>query len=217
MIKITGETPKTPRRHPPPSSADIVFSYTPGMDTAGVRAYIADRLHRAGIDRINGAREPHETKVTARQTSERTLYIRQKVIDDLIVHCAEMAADRLEALGFLVGDLGRWNNTPFSMIYDLVTGQLDATATSVRFRQDAFEDMFDALDELSYDYVLIGWYHSHPGYTSFMSYVDLDTQRRMFNQPFHVALVADPISLELKAFRLLDDECVEIPYAVVKK
>lgn len=115
------------------------------------------------------------------------------------------------------GDVCRWDIESFSEVYDIVAGELDATATSVRFREDAFEDMFDELDELGYDYVLVGWYHSHPGYGSFMSRVDLDTQTRMFNRPFHVSLVADPVTLELRAFPLMNDGCVEIPYTVSKK
>jgi len=214
MIKITRETRKNPEPQPPPDS--IVFSYTPRKSEEDARAYMAARLRQAGIEDVEGAAEPHETKVDARCAQDLNLYIRQGVIDELLVHCAEMAADQLEALGFLVGDICRWNGERFSVVYDVVTGQLDATATSVRFREDAFESMFDELDELEYDYVLIGWYHSHPGYTSFMSHIDLDTQMRMFNQPFHVALVADPVTMELKAFRLIDDTCVEIPYAVVE-
>ncbi len=215
MIKITGETRKHPERRPPPD--DIVFSYTPRKREADARAYVAARIQQAGVEDMESVAEAHESKVDTRCTDDRTLYLQQQALDELLGHCAEMATDRLEALGFLVGDVCRWNDERFSMVYDVVTGQLDATATSVRFREEAFESMFDELDELDYDYVLIGWYHSHPGYTSFMSHVDLDTQIRMFNQPFHVALVADPITMELKAFRLVDGSCVEIPYAVVEK
>lgn len=215
MIKITRETRKAPKQRPPPE--DIALSYIPSQSEEEAGAYMAARLRQAGIDHVEGAAEPHETKVDTGCAHDLNLYLGQDVVDDLLVHCAEMAADRLEALGFLVGDICQWNGQQFSVVYDVVTGQLDATATSVRFRQDAFEDMFDELDELGYDYVLIGWYHSHPGYTSFMSHIDLDTQIRMFNQPFHVALVADPVALELKAFRWMDGECVEIPYAVVEQ
>ena len=94
---------------------------------------------------------------------------------------------------------------------------LESTSVSVRFQRDAFEDLFDRLDEIKYDYILLGWYHSHVGYSSFMSEVDIDTQSKMFTQPFHAALVVDPVNLEMKAFRLADGKCMEIPYAIFRE
>ena len=41
---------------------------------------------------------------------------------------------------------------------------------------------------------LVGWYHTHPGLGVFLSETDLDkTHRVLFNEPFQVALVYDPV------------------------
>jgi len=41
---------------------------------------------------------------------------------------------------------------------------------------------------------LIGWYHTHPGLGIFLSKTDLEkTHTQLFNEPFQVALVYDPI------------------------
>jgi proteasome lid subunit RPN8/RPN11 len=41
---------------------------------------------------------------------------------------------------------------------------------------------------------VVGWYHTHPGLGLFLSETDLDkTHRILFNEPFQVALVYDPV------------------------
>ena len=49
-----------------------------------------------------------------------------------------------------------------------------------------------------------------------MSSIDMETQRTYFTQPYHAALVVDPITREMKAFRIINEECVEIPYAIFR-
>lgn len=42
--------------------------------------------------------------------------------------------------------------------------------------------------------VVVGWFHSHPALGVFMSGTDAATQRAFFNQPWHLALVVDPLA-----------------------
>lgn len=42
--------------------------------------------------------------------------------------------------------------------------------------------------------VVVGWFHSHPALGVFMSATDAATQRAFFNQPWHLALVVDPLA-----------------------
>ena len=143
------------------------------------------------------------------------LYIKENAFQSLLEHCNKMAEENKEAMGFLVGDVKYWNKE-YAVVYDIATASLDASPYHVKFRKDAFEELFNKLDEISFDYILVGWYHSHPGYSSFMSEIDVETQRKYFNKSFHVALVVDPIKKEIKAFKIKNSECVEIGYAIVK-
>ncbi|MBW1933599.1 MAG: hypothetical protein JRI56_11495 [Deltaproteobacteria bacterium] len=215
-IRITGEKIKNPEEKHPPEN--IVFRYIPEKSEGeSLHNFMMQRLHHLGMKKIEKGFAADEEEVDTSYVSNLDLYIDIHAVDEILKHCTVMAGRRLEALGFLVGNLYMWNNENFSVIHEIVTGKLDSTAVSVKFRRDAFENLFDQLDEIEYDYVLIGWYHSHPGYTSFMSSIDVDTQARMFNKPFHVALVVDPINMELKAFRIIDGKCIEIPYAVFER
>jgi len=215
-IRITGEKRKNPEEKKPPEN--IIFSYIPEKSGDEVlHNFMSQRFHKLGIKKIEAGFNAEEEEVDTSYGSKLDLYIDIHAVDEILEHCTVMAGRRLEALGFLVGNLYVWSGEGFSVIHEIVTGKLDSTAVSVKFRRDSFENLFDQLDDIEYDYVLIGWYHSHPGYTSFMSSIDVDTQARMFNKPFHVALVIDPINLELKAFRIIEGKCIEIPYAVFER
>ena len=43
---------------------------------------------------------------------------------------------------------------------------------------------------------------------------DIETQRRMFREEFHFAIVLDPLELQIEAFTLYGEECVVAPFAV---
>jgi proteasome lid subunit RPN8/RPN11 len=43
---------------------------------------------------------------------------------------------------------------------------------------------------------IVGWYHSHPGYSAFFSPTDVKSHQTYFNQPWMIGLVIDPIKNE---------------------
>jgi len=143
------------------------------------------------------------------------LFISRKAFKKMMKHCKEYRDEQLEVMGFMVGYLYKWENGDYTVVEDVVTSDLDTTEISVNFAN--FEALFEKLDKfekLGKDYILVGWYHSHPGHTSFMSPTDVETQKRMFNKPYHSAVVIDPINIEMKAFALKGDEVKEKPYAI---
>ncbi len=145
------------------------------------------------------------------------MYLNKKSMDKIISHCKAYAERMLEVMGFLVGDVYKWNDLEFTLVKDVVTTDLDATNISVKFDRDGFEGLFGKLDDLRYDYVIVGWYHSHPGLGCFLSSKDIETQKRMFNRPFHTALVVDPIKNEVKAYKLKDEGYAEVGFAVYRE
>ncbi len=142
------------------------------------------------------------------------LYLSSHVIEKIMQHTSAYASRRLEAMGLLLGDVRRSRGRIYTLVEDAVTGGLDTTAVSVRFKREAFSELFEELEKIEYEYLIIGWYHSHPGYTCFMSPTDVDTQRRMFRQPYQSAVVVDPIKREMKAYQLRNHSYRERPYGV---
>ncbi len=130
------------------------------------------------------------------------VYLSKRGEEKIRVHAEREASRRLEVMGFLLGEAFTWKGRPYSVIMDAVTTELRSSSSKVRFDPRAFPKLFQDLDGSGFDYIIIGWYHSHPGHTCFLSGTDLETQRSMFNQPYHIALVIDPINKEVRTFRL---------------
>jgi len=153
---------------------------------------------------------PFEEHAWAPAPQKVRVFLSRDGADDLVAHCEAQAETRVEAMGFLAGGVFSWKGRSYTVIRDAVTTSLDASAISVRFDRDGFPELFSNLDQLGYDYLLVGWYHSHPGYGCFMSETDLQTQGSSFSEAYHVALVVDPVRKEMKAFGSRKGGVVEI-------
>lgn len=134
----------------------------------------------------------------------------QKIRNHALAHMGEGK----EVMGFLLGTVCRHQGREYTLVRDVATTDLDATAVSVRFDRSAFDKLFEELDSCDFKYVIVGWYHSHPSYTCFMSATDIQTQRTMFNQRYHSAIVIDPVNKEIEAFYLENDRVESRPFAV---
>jgi len=145
------------------------------------------------------------------------IYLTKPCFDKILVHCKAYAKRMLEVMGFLVGDVYKWNGLRFTLVKNVVSTDLESTNISVKFHRDGFEGLFEKLDDIRYDYVIVGWYHSHPGLGCFLSSKDIETQKRMLNSPFHTALVVDPIKEEVKAYKLKNEGYAEVGFAVYQK
>ncbi len=208
MVRIDGEIKKKYDIKPPPQN--LIFEY--GKDDIGKfmeeKGYAMEKKYARRSDE-------EEKRIDALLQNQLDFYIQENAMEKIMKHSYEMALNGTEAMGLLIGDVKYWDGI-YSVVYDIATAPLEASSVYVRFHRDAFEELFNVLDEIEYEYVLLGWYHSHLGYSSFMSSIDLETQRKYFVQPFHAALVVDPVTRELKAFRIVNEECVEIPYAIFR-
>lgn len=65
---------------------------------------------------------------------------------------------------------------------------------SVTYTPESWRYMTDTLWERYPDdsAVIVGWYHTHPGFGIFLSGMDLFIHQNFFTQPWHVAYVLDP-------------------------
>ena len=121
---------------------------------------------------------------------------------------------RVEVMGLMLGRVHSWKGNEYVLVKDVVTSDLQATSVEVRFDRNGYEGLFDALDDIEYEYVVVGWYHSHPGHGCFLSDVDIGTQRAMFTEGYHTAVVIDPVNREMAAFHTVGDEVRPRPFAI---
>ncbi|HEY3419304.1 MAG TPA: hypothetical protein VGK23_01980 [Methanomassiliicoccales archaeon] len=142
------------------------------------------------------------------------LYISKLAEEKMRNHAISRLSPRMEVMGFLLGTIYRYGEKEYVLVRDVVTTDLDASMVSVKFDRQGFEKLFDSLDDSGFDYIIVGWYHSHPGHGCFLSQTDIDTQVSMFNRPFHSALVIDPVNMEIENFKVENGRSLHRPFAI---
>jgi 26S proteasome regulatory subunit N11 len=142
------------------------------------------------------------------------LYLSKMAEEKIRNHSISRLEPRMEIMGLLLGTVYRHNERDYVLVRDVVTTDLDASLVSVRFDRQGFEKLFDSLDDVGFDYLIVGWYHSHPGHGCFLSQTDVETQMSMFNRPFHTALVIDPVYREIETFGVERGKSFHRPFAV---
>lgn len=173
----------------------------PPEDTLAPHEWLSEES-RAAYDEVASSGRPFD------------LYISRRADGMMRTHAQSEAPNRLEVMGFMLGDVSSWRGSLYASVRDVVTTDLESTSSKVRFDRDALPRLFGGLDGSGFDYIIVGWYHSHPGHTCFMSKTDLETQRSMFDQPYHTAIVIDPVNEDVKAFRLSEDGYEEVPFCL---
>jgi proteasome lid subunit RPN8/RPN11 len=130
------------------------------------------------------------------------LYISKVAEEKMRNHSLHFAEMQKEVMGLLLGWIYKNGGKEYSIVKDVVTTDLESSSVHVRFDRNAFEKLFVSLEEVGFNYLVVGWYHSHPGYGCFMSSTDVYTQRSLFKSSWHTAIVIDPVNKEIKAFYL---------------
>ncbi len=118
-------------------------------------------------------------------------YIEQHVINEILQQCTDSLP--LETIGFLVGEAFYWNYKAYCVVHGIATGETKSSKVHVEFAEGALGEVVQRLRSKFNQMMIVGWFHSHPGYGCFLSSVDIDTQSGYFIQPYHIALVVDPV------------------------
>ena len=164
---------------------------------------------------------PRITHHTAAEIPERKraanadVFISEQAMNDMIDHAEGGASDNLEVMGLLAGHVFRDADGTYAVVSKAVTSGLLSDDVSVRFDHTDMVTLFDALDGLDFDYVIVGWYHSHLGIGCFMSGTDVSTHTSAFGD-VGFAMVIDPIKEEMRIFKSSKDGPVEASMIVME-
>ncbi|MGC8581588.1 MAG: Mov34/MPN/PAD-1 family protein [Thermoplasmata archaeon] len=145
------------------------------------------------------------------------IYISKKAENRMMNHALSGVPNRLEVMGLMVGDLYQYEGKTYTVLKDITTTDLDATAIHVQISKDekSYQKLFEQLDAVGGNYILVGWYHSHPGHTCFLSETDINTHKTMFPEPYQSAIVIDPLSKQFEVFALNNEGgYVRRPHAI---
>lgn len=134
-----------------------------------------------------------------------TVYISSLALLKMLKH--GRAGVPMEVMGLMLGEFV----DDFTVhVIDVFAMPQSGTGVSVEAVDDVFQTrMMDMLKQTGRDQMVVGWYHSHPGFGCWLSSVDINTQQsfEQLNQRA-VAVVVDPIQsvkgkVVMDAFRLI--------------
>jgi len=138
-------------------------------------------------------------------TSE-TIFISSLALIKMLKH--GRAGVPMEVMGLM---LGEFVDDYMIRVVDVFAMPQSGTGVSVEAVDPVFQTkMLDMLDQTGRHQMVVGWYHSHPGFDCWLSGVDINTQQsfEQLNQRA-VAVVVDPVmsvkgKVVLDAFRLIN-------------
>ena len=168
------------------------------------------------------------------------VYMSFEVFNGMYGHCAAYAYEH-EVMGLIVGDVFCDEEGEFVEVFSTMTGELDSNRVHVRFTESGLAAVSNRVQDLKdngqwcpldgksktgptcpacgYDarsMKILGWYHSHPGFTAFMSGTDIGTQEEYFNQPYHISIVIDPLKKEYRVWQTTVGSMTEIPVNLIR-
>lgn len=121
--------------------------------------------------------------------SNRTVIL-QSVINEIKEHGRSSMS--MEVCGVLIGNLC-WDKEPYLMIDGRIEGKYaDHQMASVTFTAETWDYIHSELSSKYPDKIIVGWYHTHPGFGIFLSQMDRFIHENFFGLKWQPAYVYDP-------------------------
>jgi proteasome lid subunit RPN8/RPN11 len=127
------------------------------------------------------------------------MVIRRAALAKVISHCEEEC--RGEQCGVLVGEPYLDDTGLYLEIDDAIEGRFsDSRHRRVTFTHTTWQYIQKRIDADYPEKRIVGWYHTHPGFGTFLSEEDIFIYRNFFRAPWQVALVVDPLKKDIRFF-----------------
>ncbi|SCU78731.1 LADA_0A07206g1_1 [Lachancea dasiensis] len=169
-----------------------------------------ERLQRLMMNQRAGVMGGAATAESPMDDTKETVYISSLALLKMLKH--GRLGVPMEVMGLM---LGEFVDDYTVSVVDVFAMPQSGTGVSVEAVDDVFQaKMMDMLKQTGRDQMVVGWYHSHPGFGCWLSSVDVNTQKS-FEQlnSRAVAVVVDPIQsvkgkVVVDAFRLIDTNMI---------
>jgi len=124
--------------------------------------------------------------------SEYRIFIKQEALKRIEDHLLSDVNNELG--GVMVGEICiNSNNKKFILINDLIIAMHSNSSLSrLTFTHETWDYINEVMERDFLGSKILGWYHSHPGHTVFLSNYDLFIHENFFNLEYMVAYVFDP-------------------------
>ena len=113
--------------------------------------------------------------------------------------------------GVLLGTLEETENKYNVTVTDMLIAKHTINrSASLTFTHETWLDIDKEIEENYPDKIMVGWFHSHPGYGVFLSGMDMFIENNFFNMPYQIAYVVDPTTGDTGFFGWVDQGQIEM-------
>lgn len=131
--------------------------------------------------------------VGAMSPADLPIFVDKTACEDIETHAREDTEN--EVGGVLLGKQYEGRGGPFVLIVKALPAKhVEHSGTHLKFTHETWETLSREKDAVASELDIVGWYHTHPGLTVFMSSYDRFIHDNFFNRPQDVALVIDPLA-----------------------
>lgn len=124
----------------------------------------------------------------------------------------------VEVCGVLVGGCYRDERGPYIYVETVIRGKYaENQLAQVTFTARTWSHIQSELEQHHAGKLILGWYHTHPGFGIFLSAMDLFIHENFFNSSEQLALVYDPIAKEDGLFVWHAGQATRHSYLVVEE
>lgn len=137
------------------------------------------------------------------------IFILQETLDEVDDYLSGDLNNELG--GVLLGDVCvNKNKEKFILINELIIAKHSNSSLSrLTFTHDTWDYINEVREKDYPDKKILGWFHSHPGHTVFLSNYDIFIQENFFNMYYMVAYVFDPTIKDRGFFLWRDNKVVK--------
>ena len=121
--------------------------------------------------------------------------MRVYIKDDVLRAMQKRAKDAgdFEVGGFYLGGLHHYEGRRYVDVTTQIPAlKAESARAQLTFSNEAQKALHEAMDKQSAGKLVLGWYHTHPGYGVFLSGYDLFIHRNFYARDYHTAIVIDP-------------------------
>jgi proteasome lid subunit RPN8/RPN11 len=129
------------------------------------------------------------------------VFLREETLREIVIYSKTTTSYELG--GVLIGSFYRHGTTHWIEIAGYVKAvRFKNTSASFTFTLDTQEQIQREKEKRFNDLPILGWHHTHPRYGIFLSGHDMFIHNNFFQQPWHVALVVDPVADTMGFFQM---------------
>lgn len=175
-----------------PMAEDLVFGEVNTKQSSQVQISPIANGHLAVQQVPPTTKDSNEAR--AESTIPTSVFVDLDTMLDMQEHAAEDTS--VELGGILLGYRGTHEDgAPYVVINDSLRARhYKATRGSFTFTHETWADLNQRRASLPDSTEIVGWYHTHPGWSVFLSDLDVFICDHFFSNPDDVALVIDPTS-----------------------